>query len=108
MKKMKAAKMEQLQREWDAMPDRQKIEQLRREAERLRASTDETGLIWTAEELADLLDNMADDIEAGEFEDEEESPEQLLAEAEVLDQLADYLKRHDASCLDALIKRYNK
>jgi hypothetical protein len=94
----------------DTMTKSQKITFLRRVAERVRGSkaaadgddAKRFGLAWTAKDLADELDDHADRIEAGEC-DEEESLEQLRAEAEV----AELLKRYDASSLKSLLKRKN-
>jgi hypothetical protein len=99
---MTDAKIKKLMRQWDAMTDRQRIALLRRTAEKLRARPNEQVYLWTAEELADAFDESADRIEAGE---EEENPEQLAAEAEVAQQMADLLKRQDAGSLNTLLKR---
>jgi hypothetical protein len=100
MKKITVAELEK----WDAMPDRQKITILRREAERLRALEPQPHeqAFMTAEEWADVFDEEADQIETGE---EEETPEQLAAEAKASQQIADLLKRHDAGSLNTLFKR---
>jgi hypothetical protein len=98
-----------------AMTKSQKITFLRRVAERVRGSkaavdgdvileAKRFGFAWTAKDLADEFDDHADRIEAGEF-DEEESLEQLKAEAEVAEKMAELLKRYDASSLEALLKR---
>jgi hypothetical protein len=92
---------------WDDMTDIAKIARLRREAENFRAVKSEWDM---AEELADMCDAEADRIEAGDVidGDEKESPEQLLAEAEVARDVVDLLKRYDAGTLGELIERYSK
>jgi hypothetical protein len=60
----------------------------------------------TPEEWADAFDELADRIETGALDEEEENPERLAAEAEVSRQLADLLKRQDAGSLNTLLKRW--
>lgn len=92
--------------------DKEMVAGLRREAEALRAGKKETP--WpdyiTTEECAEMCDDAADAIEAGEIVDgewveEEKTPEQLLAEAENSRRIAELLRRHDAGSLAELIKR---
>lgn len=95
------------------MTERQKIDSLRTLAERLRSKPEAAGNImfedtdgnalWTVEEFPDACDDLADRIEAGE--DDEESPEQLMAEAEVAKEVVELLRRRDAGSLEALRKR---
>lgn len=104
------AKFDKAMQQWDAMTDRQRIEYLRRSAGYLRTlepgPADEA--VMTAEEWADAFDDEADCIERMEDGElaEEESPAQLLAEAETARQILDLLKRYDAGSLPELIKRY--
>jgi hypothetical protein len=99
----------------NSLSDSEKIASLHRTAEDFRTGKLETP--WknflTTEECADMCDDFADAIEAGEIVDgewaeEEKTPEQLLAEAENSRRIADLLKRHDAGSLGELIKRYSK
>jgi hypothetical protein len=101
------------------IPDAEMVVSLRRAAEDLRTGKSKNPFkrkYITAEELADMADEYADRIEAGEIVDgveveEELTPEQrkqLLAEAKLAKGMADLLRRHDAGSLAALIKRDSK
>jgi hypothetical protein len=104
---MTMADLEKIARQWNGMTDDKKIKALRDQADCLRAMGPnlQVNAIFTAGEMADLMDNYADHIAAGELE-EEESPEQLAAGAEVSLQMAELLKRYDAGSLNTLLKRY--
>jgi hypothetical protein len=98
------------------MNDAEMVAELRREAEDIRAGR---SIVWknfaifaSAEEAAIMCDEYADAVEAGEIVDgedveEEETPEQLMAEAEVARDLAEFLERHDAGSLAGLLKRWS-
>ena len=106
------------------LSDREMVAELRREAADLRAgkseawkpTTDrvEDGVtVFTAEKWADICDEYADSIEAGEFVDgelieEEQTPEEREAELEAIDHLIDLLERHGADSLVELNERYSK
>jgi hypothetical protein len=62
--------------------------------------------LWN--ELADICEDKADRFEAGEdpFAEEEESPEQLRAEADAISAIIELLKRENASTLGELFERH--
>jgi hypothetical protein len=93
-------------RKWDEMTDRQKIVLFRDAAERLRAKPTARVRFMTAEEWADAFDDHADQIEAGDLD--EESPEQAAAETEAAKQVIELLERYDAGSLGALFKRFER
>jgi hypothetical protein len=94
-----------------ALPRKEQIRHLRRAAENLRKGEGEEAASIKPEYhqlVADIINDLADSIEAGEdpFEEEEESPERFKADAEVAQQMSDLLKRYDAGSLGTLLKRY--
>jgi hypothetical protein len=67
---------------------------------------DRIGPVWF--ELADKCEHDADLIEAGEdpFAEEEESPEELRAQAEATDKIIEVMKEEKVNTLDELFDRY--
>jgi hypothetical protein len=110
-----AEMLEDAEREMSCMTDSERIERLRRGAERLRIVNprDWKNTFFTPGEMADMMDDRADRIEAGEIIDgkdleEEESPEELLAGAKAAKAVLDLLRRYDVGTLGTLFDRFSK
>lgn len=88
------------------MTDAEKIAELRREVERLRALPPEYPLstFFTASEGADMCEEYADRLEAGTLGDEDdETPEEAAAAAKVAKEAIELLQRTGAKSLSELI-----
>jgi hypothetical protein len=96
--------------EFDDLPDQEKVALFRRGAKSLREGGEAAALFKPEyhEDLVKMFDDMADRIEAGEdpFE-EEESPEQLRAQAETARKIRDLLEQEDVNSLVELFERYD-
>lgn len=84
----------------------------RRAAEEVRAMSEadfykmiRPGL-WAQEEMADMFDASADEMEDEEEEDDETLRRRNQEEIQAIDGLLDLLKRYDAGSLGSLIRRY--